>query len=146
MVQIGDESGGLRDGGGQVLTLFPRKSGGRPTATTDQMLMTGIFGQVVYRRPVTHVRMGEQSRVLQRLQGAIHGGPVETGPALGSSPVIDVGGSEVLVVSRRHDLADGTSGVGDSITPITKGIDQLVGCDVHQDRLSADPKWSSGRR
>jgi len=108
------------------------------------MLMTRIFGQVVYRRPMTHVRMGEQPGILERLEGPIHSGPIETGPALGPCPVVDVGGAEMLVVSRRHDLTDCTSGVGDPISPVAQGVDQFVGRDVHRDRLSAARRWPHG--
>ena len=43
-----------------MLALLSGKRDGRPTAATDQMLMTGVFGQVVHRRTVTHVGVGEE--------------------------------------------------------------------------------------
>ena len=108
------------------------------------MLMTGILGQVINRRTVTHVRMGEQPGILEGLQGPIHGGPVETRPALGAGAVVDVGRTQMLIVSRRHDLADGTSGIGDPIAPAAQSVDQFVGRDVHRDRLSAARRWPTG--
>jgi len=108
------------------------------------MLMTGILGQVIHRRTVTHVRMGEQPGILERLQSPIHGGPVETRPALGPGPVVDVGGAQMLIVGRSHDLADCTSGIGDPITPVAQSADQIVGRDVHRDRLSAARVWPAG--
>lgn len=103
------------------------------------MLMTGIFGQVVHRRAMTHVRMGKQSRILESLESPIHGRPVETGPAFGPRPVVDAGGTQMFVVSSRHNFADGTSGVGDPITPIAQRVDQLVGCDVHREQAKRGP-------
>jgi len=108
------------------------------------MLMTGIFGQVIHRRTVTHVRMGEQAGILERFQSPIHGGPVETRPALGPGPVVDVGRTQMLIVSRRHDLADGTSGISDPITPVAQSANQFVGRDVHGDRLSAALRRPTG--
>jgi len=142
VAHVGDKTGCGTDRVDETLGLRLGEGRGPPAPPADQMLMTGIFGKVVDRRAVAEMRMGEKPGLFQRLQGPVHGGAVESGPALRPGPVVHVGGAEMLVVGGCDHLAHGTAGLGDSITLLTQGVDQLVCRYVHSDRLSAGPEMA----
>ena len=135
MAGVEDEPGGTGDRIDEFPRFLLRHRQRPPTSKTDQMLMTRVLGEVINRRAMPEMRVGEKTGVFESLHRAVDRGAIETGACLGSCLVIDVRRAEMLVVGGGDHLADRPASVGDPVSLGAERSDQLVGSDVHEHRL-----------
>lgn len=144
MIHVGDEPRDIPDLIDETFGLGRGQGYRLATDPADQVLVPGVLGEVIHRWPVAEMGVGEQTRFLQGLEGAIYRGPVEPDSTLRPRLVVNVRGAEMFVVGPGHDLAHGTTSAGYPVTPRREGIDQVVGAYVHPNRLSVGPGSPSG--
>src|SRR3990172_1327056 len=132
---IDDEPGGLGDASqcsGEVLGIDLR---GGTTPLTHQVLVRGLIGDVVHRRSVAEVGVGEHPGSLQGIEGAID-------RRLGGAPLEVVGdGScgEVIAVRAGDHPAHRNPRRGGTQSRATQCCDEVVCRDVHDARLRRVP-------
>ncbi len=83
-----------------------------------------VFGEVVDGAAVTQVDVGDDAELGQGIEGAVDGGPMHIGMALGNGGRNHVGGR--VRVGRQQRFDDRSSGLGDTSARGPQAVEDVI--------------------
>lgn len=122
-----------------AVEAFCRNRRSSSTLVADYVLMIGLGGEVIDRRPMPEMAMNNQSRLLQGVKRSIYGGSVNRGGLVGSNALEDPGCGEMLAVPLGHYRANGAPWRGDAQSLAAQSVQKVIPCDVHHSYGSEKP-------